>query len=99
MSLLDSSIDRGSREIVDSSVVVGGFSLILKLGVGFISYSGELIIGDDGRVPFPSHGSRPGRVKHYNQRFLFISTQSLCDSYRHLNILFLHSFISLFPFF
>lgn len=29
----------------------------LKLGVG-LSYSGDLIIGDDGRVPFPSHGSR-----------------------------------------
>lgn len=52
MSLLDFSIDRGFREIGESSVVVGGFSLILKLGVGFISYSGELIIGDDGKSSF-----------------------------------------------
>lgn len=45
-------------EEIQPAVVVGGSSLIpLKLGVG-LSYSGELIIGDDGRVPFPSHGSR-----------------------------------------
>ena len=53
-----SRFERILRGYSISAVVVGGlFFNTTETGRGVILL-GELIIGDDGRVPFPSHGSR-----------------------------------------